>query len=140
MREIQSSIEGKTGNFKDMKDFFLKRDFVIGSNWDYQAGYFDCKLDKQEEKYGEYVYLRVPAYAREGHFDQKSATIEIGRPLVLVHRFESNNDLSTTSNTVMGSMINQFQSPVEKDAPVEDVWMIRGEKKIREIEQEFPFH
>lgn len=139
MRQIDSTIEGATGRFKDVKDFFLKRDFVIGSNWEYTGGYFDCKLDKQEEKNGEYVYLRIPAVAKEGQFDQKNATIEIGKPFVLVHRFESNNDLSATSNTVMGSLINQFQSPTEKDAPVDDIWTLRGEKKLREIEKEFPF-
>lgn len=139
MRPIDSTIEGATGRFKDIKDFFQKRDFVIGSGWEYTGGYFDYKLDKEEEKYGEYVYLRIPAITKEGQFDQKNAIIEIGKPFVLVHRFESNNDQSATSNTVMGSLINQFQSPTQKDAPVNDVWMIRGEKKVREIEQEFPF-
>lgn len=140
MREIQSSIEGKTASYKEMKNFFEKRNFVIGGNWDYDAGFFDFKLDSQEEKHGEYVYLRIPGYAREGQFGNNSAKIEIGKPFVLVHRFESNNDLSTTNMSVMNSMINQFQSPVQKDAPVEDVWMVRGERKVREIEQDFPFH
>lgn len=140
MREIQSSIEGKTGSYKEMKNFFGKRGFVIGGNWDYESGFFDFKLDSQDEKHGEYVYLRVPAYAREGQFGNNGAKVEIGRPLVLVHRFESNNDLSTTNMNAMNGLINQFQAPTQKDAPVEDIWMVKGERKVREVEKEFPFH
>jgi hypothetical protein len=139
MRELDSTIEGATGRYKEMRKFFHQRDFDIGGSWEYSKGFFDCKLDKDDEKNGEYVYLRIPAYAKEGQIDQKNAIIELGKPFVLVHRFESNNDLSATSNTVMGSLINQFQSPVEKDAPVDDIWTLRGEKKLRVIEKDFPF-
>jgi len=38
---------------------------------------------------------------------------------------------------VASAAMNQFQEPVDKDAPVEQVWMRKAEAIVRELEKRF---
>jgi len=127
MIPIESSITGKQYQLQYLEEKLKPKGYVIGGNWEYDKGSFDYKLSNE----GQYLYLRVPFVAVKGALDERGTEVELGQPYLLAHQYESGID----ENAEHAGMLNQFQSPADKDAPIPEEWVEKGEQLVRELEQ-----
>lgn len=137
MIAIQSSLDGQRGTFNELFEFFNAHDFAIGGNWDIDGGFFDLKMGTDEDE-GKYYFLRIPGIPEQGNFGENDAIIRLGTPFLLVHHYQNDQD-DTARYRTYTAVMDQFASPVEKDAPASDEWVRRTEEWLRKIETEFPF-
>lgn len=135
MQPITSTLEGKQGTYGDLREQLSPEGFSL-ANWEYDGGYFDRKLDESGM-----VFLRIPVVVREGELDNTDALLEVGQPFVLKHVYQTGNDPDTgyMSSHFIQPLINQFQEPVEKDAPIEGNWVNNAEDIVRRLEQTIVF-
>ncbi len=131
MHRIPSRLEGKQGTYGDLREQLVPEGFVL-ANWEYDGGYFDRKLDEAGM-----VFLRLPITVREGELDSPDARVEFGQPFVLKHVYQTENDpdIGYIDSRVISPLINQFQEPVDKDAPVDSRWAAKAEEIVRGLEQ-----
>lgn len=129
MIQINSGIENQLFAFDDLENILKRLQFVIGGNWEYDHAFFDYKLESDDEKY---VYLRIPVSTEIGNLDEAGAQVRIGKPLVLAHRFESGIDHDGPQRA---GMLNQFQTPEEKDADVDEIYIEQAKEIIKQVEQ-----
>lgn len=130
MKEIESSLNGRTDIFADVRDILAPEGFTL-ANWDYDGGYFDCQLDEKAM-----VYLRLPVEVRQGQLDYPDAVIQFGTPFVLKHVYQTgiDPDIGYATGPQVAAMVNQFQEPAEKDAPVEPHYVEKGKQLLRKVE------
>jgi hypothetical protein len=128
-------IEGQAGSFEHFRSRMATQGFVVGANWDYNHGYLDRALDGVDK-----VYLRVPFVVTDGDFDgestQESTMVELGKPFVIKHLYEEGLDEGADTG-LLSSMVDQFQDPIEKDAPVEEKWVTQAKQVLKTIEESF---
>lgn len=127
-----TKIEGQTAGFEHFRTRLTPLDFVVGANWDYNHGLFDRALDGVDK-----VYLRIPFQVVEGEFDgestQESTRVQIGKPLVIKHIYEEGIDEGADTG-LFSSLVDQFQDPIEKDAPVEDKWVVKAREVMAQVD------
>lgn len=133
MIPISSSLEGREAAFANLEDYLGQYEFTLGGNWEYDHGYFDRYLDEEHK-----VWIRVPFQVTGGTFDGDSdstdAVVKVGQPFVLKHLY--NDGLDRQADVmVTKALVNQFQSPVDKDAPLERQWVEKAEGLLRKVEQ-----
>lgn len=132
MYPIPSSLTSKTAGFVPFRAAAAERGFVLGGNWDYERGSFDCALDGSNQ-----VWLRLPFEAISGTVDSESedldARIRLGEPYVLRHLYNEGLDADAQPAT-MGGLVNQFAKPVDADADVDQRWVEVAKRKLRELE------
>jgi hypothetical protein len=132
---IVSELENQVEGFVSLNDFFARFEFTLGGNWDYEHGYFDRYLDGDHK-----VWLRIPFEVTSGTLDgisdESDAVVKLGTPFVLKHIYNEGLDPEAVPN-VYGSLINQFQEPVDKDADVEAHWVEQAKHIMQEVEQNF---
>ncbi|MHA7965638.1 YugN-like family protein [Paenibacillus sp. CAU 1782] len=132
VRPISSTVEGSTGKFTELQGELQGLGYTLGGNWDYDHGFFDKPMDSANK-----VWLRVPFQVTDGNVDseysENNAIITLGQPFVLKHLYNEGND-PEASIRVAGALFDQFQSPVDPDADVEDRWALRGEELVRQLE------
>jgi hypothetical protein len=132
---ILSELENQVEGFVSLNDFFRRFEFTLGGNWDYDHGYFDRYLDGDHK-----VWLRIPFEVTSGTLDgisdDSDATVKLGTPFVLKHIYNEGLDPEAVPN-VYGSLINQFQEPIDKDADVEAHWLEQAKQILQEVEQSF---
>lgn len=132
MIPINSSIINNVEAFDQVRQYLHGYGFVLGGNWDYDHGYFDRSLDGENK-----VWLRVPFTVTKGELDgdtdATNAIIQIGQPFVLKHLYNEGLDKEAHVKTY-GALIDQFQEPVDKDAPVEPHWTDEARTIIGEVE------
>ncbi len=132
VRLISSTIEGSTGKFTELQGELQGLGYTLGGNWDYEHGCFDKPMDSAHK-----VWLRIPFQVTDGNIDseysENNAIITLGQPFVLKHLYNEGND-PEASVRVVGAMFDQFQSPVDPDAEVEERWAERGEELVRMVE------
>jgi hypothetical protein len=132
---IISELENKVEDFTTLHDFFGGFEFTLGGNWDYEHGYFDRFLDEAHK-----VWLRIPfevtSGTLDGDSDASNAIVKLGTPFVLKHIYNEGLDPEAVPN-VYGSLINQFQEPVDKDADVETHWVEQAKHILHEVEERF---
>lgn len=130
MQAVSSSLEGKQAAYGDLKKQLEPEGFVL-ANWEYDGGYLDRKLDDADM-----VFLRIPIAVREGELDNHDARVEIGQPFVLKHVYQAGNDPDTgyMGSNVLSPLMNQFQEPIDKDAPLESHWVAKAEEILRTVE------
>lgn len=135
MQPITSSLEGKQSTYGELLEQLSPEGFNL-ANWEYDGGYFDRKLDEKGM-----VFLRIPVAVREGELDNADARLEIGQPFVLKHVYQTGNDPDTgyMGSHVIQPLINQFQEPVDKDAPLDGNWVNRAEEIVRRLERTLLF-
>ncbi|OLO28629.1 hypothetical protein BTR23_17065 [Alkalihalophilus pseudofirmus] len=128
MIELNSAIENKQFKLQHLEEKLKPLGYIIGGNWDYDHGYFDYKIDADEDKY---LYLRVPFKAVDGEIDQKGVKVELGKPFLLNHDYKDDLD-----DNVMeyNSLMNQFAEPEQKDAPFPKEMVATGQSLIQELE------
>jgi hypothetical protein len=135
MIALTSELENEVEEFIHLNDFFGKFEFTLGGNWDYEHGYFDRALDEANK-----VWLRIPFQVTSGTMDgisdDSDAVVQLGTPFVLKHIYNEGLDPEAVPN-VYGSLINQFQEPIEKDAAVETHWIDQAKQILQKLEQSF---
>ena len=132
MIEIPSKLEGKHFSLYRLEEELKPRGYTIGSNWEYDDGYFDYLID---DRVG-YQFLRIPFTSIDGQLDSLGATVEIGRPLLLSHKYQRGLDEEADTGLLSG-MTNQFQEPVDKDASFPEEYIDLGKSLVQELEDLF---
>ncbi len=127
--EIPSRIEGKTYTLYDLEQKLKPAGYDIGGNWDYDHGYFDYKIDSEVG----YQYLRVPFTSIDGQLDARGATVRMGRPLLLSHKYQIGLDDNADSGNFSASF-NQFSEPQDPDATFPEKYIDLGKELVKELE------
>ncbi|CAM4355106.1 YugN family protein [Paenibacillus tarimensis] len=137
MIPISSSLENSSHEFTEVRNLLKDYKFSLGGNWDYKSGFFDRFLDEEAHK----VWLRLPFEVTSGNIDEDreelDAKIRFGQPFVLKHLYNEGIEHDATPR-VFGALFDQFQHPLDPDAPVEDKWLQKGEEVLRQIERIMP--
>ncbi|MDP5275177.1 YugN family protein [Chengkuizengella axinellae] len=132
MKQIKSEIENKEDLFSNLYKGLKTLDFSLGANWDYEHGYFDRALDEKSQ-----VWLRIPFQVTSGQLDgeimNQSTMIQLGTPFALKHVYNEGTDPNAHMQ-VYASLINQFQTPLDKDAELEQEWIAKAEELIKKVE------
>jgi hypothetical protein len=135
MIALTSGLENQVEGFINLSDYLGQFDFTLGGHWDYDHGYFDRHLDEAHK-----VWLRIPfevtSGTMDGMSDESDAVVKLGAPFVLKHLYNEGLD-PEASPSIYGSLINQFQEPIDKNAEVEGHWVKQAEHIIKEVEQGF---
>lgn len=132
MQPIHSSLTGKQGTFGYFRDSLAPDGFTL-ANWDYRKGYLDRQLDDKAM-----VFLRLPVEVREGELDNPESLLELGTPFVLKHAYQTGVEENIGyTNPVTSPLMNQFQEPIDKDAPVDQAWIEKAKSIVRELEERF---
>jgi hypothetical protein len=129
MIELPSKVEGLQFDLYKLEQTLKPLGYTIGGNWDYDHGAFDYKLNDERG----YQFLRLPFAAVDGQLDARNCTVELGRPFLLSHVFESGLDDDASTGTFSGS-INQFQDPVDKDGSFPQKYIDSGKALVTELE------
>ncbi|TCP26592.1 YugN-like protein [Scopulibacillus darangshiensis] len=130
MKTIDSRLSGQEFSLIELENKLKPLGYVIGGNWDYDHGYFDYKIKEDEG----YIYLRLPFQAINGMLDQDGAVVSLGEPFILRHKYRKGPDDHVDVGSVTAS-INQFQTPVEKDAG-SDKYLGVGRELVNKLESE----
>ena len=125
MHFLKSNLVGREGSLATIHEQFKPLNFFLGGEWDYEHGFFDKVLDELGE-----VFLRIPFKVTHGEFDadsnQLGILIRIGEPFVLHHQFQRGQDQSAKIR-VVGALLDQFQAPVDADAPIDSTYIQKAE-------------
>ncbi|MEK8126974.1 YugN family protein [Paenibacillus filicis] len=129
---LESKLVGVEEPFDKAISVLQPLEFALGGNWDYEHGCFDRYLDE-----GHKVWLRIPFEVThgllEGEHGGTGTVIQLGSPFVLKHLYNEGLDAEAQIR-VVGALIDQFQEPVDKDAPVEDKWIDQARSLLQEVE------
>ncbi|WP_028551158.1 YugN-like family protein [Paenibacillus sp. UNC451MF] len=132
MIPLDSALVNREEAYDQIRDYLHDHQFTLGGNWDYDHGYFDRAIDNENK-----VWLRIPFGVTHGALDgdtnSTDAIIRIGSPFVLKHLYNEGLDKEAQVNTY-GALVDQFQEPVDKDAPVDDEWVSKAKSILREVE------
>ncbi|MFF5994937.1 MULTISPECIES: YugN family protein [unclassified Lysinibacillus] len=130
MLRVQSDIIGKYAHFGQLRERIEKHGFSIGGNWDYDKGSFDTTLHCNQEE-GETIYLRMPFEVTEGELDGYNTVIRFQEPYVIKHVVHVGLDYDGSS-LMDTTGFSQFQSPIDKDAPIIDKskWVHMSEELV----------
>ncbi|MGY4689107.1 YugN family protein [Salibacterium sp. K-3] len=127
MIEIPSKLEGHRFVLQDLEKKMKPLGYDIGGGWEYDHGYMDYKMSNEED----YQFFRVPFEAVDGELEQKGVKVALGRPFVLAHQYKRGSDhVEEPYNAV----VNQFQTPEDRDADVPASWVEQGERLNKELE------
>lgn len=133
MKPLISKLEDVQDAFDNVRERLHEYDFSLGGNWDYDHGYFDRNLDEANK-----VWLRIPFQVVNGTLDgdteESDAIVRIGAPFVLKHVYNEGLDRNAEAETV-GAMVDQFQTPVDADADVEEKWVDRAAELLLKVEK-----
>lgn len=129
MRMLSSHMAGSIYPLFELENTLKPLGFVIGDNWDYDHGYFDYKLKEGDG----YLYVRVPFETVQGALEEDDAIVELGTPFLLNHKIRLGNDETAEAGNITASF-NQFQAPVDPDAPITERYVAQGQYLIDQIE------
>ncbi|MCP8617781.1 YugN family protein [Salirhabdus salicampi] len=130
MIPLESAVVNQVYTLQELEQKLKPLGFDIGSNWEYDHGYFDYAFAKK----GEYVFLRIPFTAEIGQLDEPGVQVRIGQPFMLGHQYEDNEDVDgILSNST--ALINQFQTPVDSDAEIAPEYKDKGEHFMKTVEK-----
>ncbi|MFC4558618.1 YugN family protein [Virgibacillus kekensis] len=127
---LESKIENKIYPLYVLEEMLKPQGFVIGSNWDYEKGYFDLKIDDE----GVYYFLRIPFYAVAGSLDYPGVTVRVDQPFILAHEYKKGYDDEGLGGAFRGA-VDQFQTPENPDAEVPEEYIHKGKNYLRDVEK-----
>ncbi len=130
MITIDSKIENTTKTLYELETLVKPLGYDIGGNWDYDHGYFDYKIDDEVG----YQFLRVPFIAVKGTLDARGAIVQLGKPLVLSHKYQRGLDDHVHSGNMKASF-DQFSEPQDPDASVDEEAVNTGKRLVAELEK-----
>ena len=135
MVPMDSPLKGMKILYQRCKDTLHQFDFVLGGDWNYEGGLFDCVMDDKHT-----LFLRIPFKVVHGRLDAEDVApdtwIELGAPFVLRHLYQDENDESATVQ-VAGALVDQFQSPKNADAPIDEESVELARRQLKQIEKSF---
>lgn len=135
MIPLTSTIEKLQEPFDSVQERLHDHEFTLGGSWDYEHGFFDRHLDEARK-----VWLRIPFHVVTGRLEGETgatdAIIRIGTPFVLKHVYNEGLDQEAEAETV-GALFDQFQSPIDADAKVEDKWVSQASELLHKVEKSF---
>ena len=83
------------------------------------------------------MWLRLPFDVVQGEMDANvldtEARIQFKQPFVLRHLYQEGLD-KEAQYSAFGGLVNQFQEPVDKDAPVETGWVEQAQVILKKAE------
>ncbi|MBD0380142.1 YugN family protein [Paenibacillus sedimenti] len=133
MKPLSSSLTQVQESFDSVRDHLHEFEFALGGNWDYDHGYFDRNLDEANK-----VWLRIPFQMVtgriEGDTEATDAIVKMGTPFVLKHVYNEGLDQGAEAETY-GALIDQFQTPLNPDAEIEDKWVEKAEGLLKRVEK-----
>ncbi|MNR11705.1 YugN-like family protein [compost metagenome] len=133
MKPLTSSLEQVQESFDKVRAQLEQFDFNLGGGWEYDHGYFDRSLDEANK-----VWLRIPVQVITGRIEGDSeatdAVVEVGTPFVLKHVYNEGLDDEADLETA-GALIDQFQTPLDPDARIEDKWVKEAANVLHKVEQ-----
>lgn len=136
MYPISSILTSQVRDYAVFRSAAAEKGFVLGGNWDYGGGSFDCALDGVRK-----VWLRLPFEVAGGKLDGETdgtdASIRFGQPYVLKHMYNEGVDREAHPRA-LGALIDQFSDPVDPDADLEPRWIEQARRKMRELENASP--
>ncbi|WP_188206565.1 YugN family protein [Alkalibacillus aidingensis] len=130
MIALDSGIENQAYSFEDIENILKRLNFEVGGNWEYDHAYFDCLLNNDEH---EYAFLRIPVSTEIGIIGEKNAHVRVGKPFVLVHRYEDGIDHDSISGNIQASF-NQFSAPEDSDAEVDQNYIQKAQDLLIKVE------
>ncbi|GAK13759.1 YugN family protein [Geomicrobium sp. JCM 19039] len=130
MLELQSRISGVELSLSELEKKIEPLGFSMGGNWEYDHGYMDYQMDDDGQGY---TFLRIPFSTVVGEIGSGHAEVVIGTPFLLAHRYESG--IEHDGITAYSAVFNQFSSPEEKDAYVDQKYVREGVLLVREVEE-----
>lgn len=137
MHELPFTYTNQTNTVDRIGNLLQHLQFTLGGNWDYEHGYFDRSL---EENHMQFEWLRIPftvvSGTFEGNLDTSDVMIRIGTPFVLCHRYQNGLDHEAKMN-IVGALWDQFQSPVDADAPINLTSIEKAKQIVHQIEMEW---
>jgi hypothetical protein len=133
MIPLQSELVNQEEAFDQVRSYLHEFEFALGGNWDYEHGYFDRYLDEAHK-----VWLRLPFQVTHGALDGDSestdAIVCLGTPFVLKHIYNEGLDMEAHIHT-FGGLTDQFQEPIDKDAPIEEKWVVEAQALLSKVDQ-----
>ncbi|MRH44773.1 hypothetical protein GH741_19165 [Aquibacillus halophilus] len=129
MIPVTSDLENKVFPLYELEKQLKPLGYVIGGNWDFNEGSLDYRMSDEDG----YQFIRLPFKAEEGMLDSPGAIVRLGQPFILTHVFQAGVE-DHADNGVIQGMINQFQSPVDKDAEVPEKYVEKGKRLIEQLE------
>ncbi len=117
-------------HFGYLRDRIEQYGFTIGGNWDFDNGSFDTKIWGEN---GDTIYLRIPFTVTEGMLDAYDTVICFDKPYIIKH--VANVGLDYDEGSLLDPTgFSQFQTPVDKDAPIENKnkWVQISEQLVSE--------
>ncbi|TXK85595.1 YugN family protein [Paenibacillus sp. N3.4] len=133
MKPITSSLEQVQESFDKVRDQLHEFNFSLGGNWEYDHGFFDRNLDEANK-----VWLRIPFHVITGRIDGDTeatdAIVQVGTPFVLKHVYNEGLDYAAEAETY-GALIDQFQTPLDPDAEIENKWVQEAAGVLKKVEQ-----
>lgn len=130
---IPSSLENREEAFVNLYRSLKELDFTLGGNWDYEKGSFDRSLDEKQQMWVR-IPFRVTHGTLDGDSDESDAVVLLGTPYALRHLYREGGD-PTADVQVMGALVDQFQTPVDKDAEIGDEWAEKAREVVRKVER-----
>ena len=130
MIQLESHLESTEHSLHKLEEVLKPMGFVIGSNWTYDHGYFDYKINENDG----YLFLRIPFFATKGALDHKGVKVRIGTPFLLNHKYEAGLD-DDAAKGVLSGFTNQFQEPVDRDDDIPEKYGKQGQMILQEVEQ-----
>ncbi|WP_085522903.1 YugN family protein [Tuberibacillus sp. Marseille-P3662] len=131
MKVIESELNGQVLPLIELENILKPMGYAIGGNWDYDHGSFDYKIDDE----GSYVFLRLPFEAVEGELDRDGCVVRLGEPFLLHHKYRTDNEQTDVDIGSLSASVNQFQTPLEKDAEMSDEFVDIGKDYVQKVEQ-----
>ncbi|SDC01813.1 YugN-like family protein [Paenibacillus sp. UNCCL117] len=132
MVPLDSKLAGIEEPYDKAAGVLQEFEFSLGGNWDYEHGCFDRSLDE-----GHKVWLRIPFEVTHGVLEGENGgvgtVIQLGSPFVLKHLYNEGLD-EEAQVRVVSALFDQFQEPVDKDAPVEGEWVDQAKLVLKEVE------
>ncbi|MFU0788491.1 YugN family protein [Cerasibacillus sp. JNUCC 74] len=129
MIPLESKLADRTYLLYELEKKLKPQGFVIGSNWEYDHGYFDIKLDDR----GTYFFLRIPFETVAGSLDSPGVTVRLQQPFLLGHQYQRANDKDSGNGAIQG-LVNQFQSPTDPDTAIPDQYVMMGKECLNKVE------
>lgn len=133
MKPLSSSLEQVQESFDKVRAQLEQFDFNLSGGWGYDHGYFDRSLDEAHK-----VWLRIPVQVITGRIDgdveATDAVVEVGTPFVLKHVYNEGLDPEAELETA-GALIDQFQTPLNSDAEIEDKWVKEAASVLQKVEK-----
>ncbi len=130
MEQLSFSLEGQAFYLIDLEDRLKPMGFNISNNWEYDHGFFDYKISQD----GSYYFLRLPFRTVEGLLDSDDCVVAFDSPVLLHHKYRGDYDQAAVNINNFNASINQFQTPLEKDAEIEPEMFEKGDEILRKAE------